>query len=113
MRKPVQNMSYKGYELQPIIGGAYVVYRNNQIITTEPNLQLALNAIDNRLYSNPDFKRSGYHHKLERKDKFKKKKSAEEEKPLPTVFNKFPKEYEVVNVGSDIAVEIVKGNKKK
>lgn len=112
MRKAVQNMSYKGYELQPIIGGAYVVYRNNQIITTEPNLQLALNAIDNRLYSNPDFKQSGYHHKLERMDKFKKEKIAGKEKPLPMVSSKFSREYEVVNVGSNIAVEVINGNKK-
>jgi len=104
---------YKGYGIKPVINGIHVVYRNNQIIAVEPSLQIAMQAIDNRTYSNPEFNKMRNNRELEKLSKFKRKKTVVKEKINPVTSIGSVKEYEVVNVGSNVEVEVVKGNKKK
>jgi len=103
---------YKGYGIKPVINGVHVVYRNNQIVAVEPSLQIAMQAIDNRAYSNPEFNRTRHQQKFDKLEKFKRKKTVVKERIVPAVSSKFSG-YEIVNDGSNVEVEIVKGNKKK
>ena len=103
---------YKGYNIQMVNNGICIVYRNNQIIITEPNLQLALNAIDNRVYSNPDFNRSGYH-QYDNIKKFKEKKEKKEKK-VNAPRQQFTGIYKSVDMGGEkIKVEVVRGKDKE
>ncbi len=54
-----KDQKYKGYVIRPT-GSDFLVMRNKQKVTTEPTLQLAKKAIDERIYSKPDFNKSGY-----------------------------------------------------
>jgi len=101
---------YKGYNIKPVINGVHVIYRNNQIIAVEPSLQIAMQAIDNRIYSNPDFKLSGYH-QYDNVKKFKEKK--EKEKRVNAPRQRFTGIYESVDMkGEEIEVEVIRGKDK-
>lgn len=55
-KKKKSSVKYKGYEIIKS-GVAVAVYRGNEFITTEAKLEVALDMIDRRVYSNPDFNR--------------------------------------------------------
>jgi hypothetical protein len=102
---------YKGYELQMGNNGICFVYRNNQLLITEPSLQLALNAIDNRIYSNPDFRLSGYH-QYDNVKKFKEKRDGKVKK-RNAPRQQFTGIYKSTDIdGRKIKVEVVRGSKK-
>jgi hypothetical protein len=113
MRNISSFKEYKGYRLQMGNNGICFVYRNNQLLITEPNLQLALNAIDNRIYSNPDFKLSGYH-QYDNVKKFKEKKEKKEkEKRGNAPRQRFTGIYKSVDMkGEEIEVEVIRGKDK-
>lgn len=103
---------YKGYSIKPVINGIHVVYRNNQIIAVEPSLQIAMQAIDNRTYSNPDFNRSGYH-QYDNIKKFKIKKDKKDKK-VNAPRQQFTGIYKSVDMGGEkIKVEVVRGKDKE
>lgn len=53
------DQKYKGYVIRPT-GKDFLVLRDKKQVTTEPTMDLAKRAIDARIYSEPDFNRSGY-----------------------------------------------------
>lgn len=77
-------IKYRGYEISPA-GKGFAVYRNGILITTEPQLKIAFSAIDNRIYSNPDFNRSGYQSAVNSEEIAKKFIEAERNKRIMEV----------------------------
>jgi len=64
-------MNYKGYEINSVVSGVCTVYRNNKIVTVEPNSSIAILAIDNRIYSNPSFNETRYQQNQDNLQKLK------------------------------------------
>lgn len=98
---------YKGYEIRNIIGGINAVYRDNKLVTVEPNMQVTTDAINRRIYSNPDFNEARYKPHL---DKIKKTKK---QKPIVVETKDYLKEKEYEKFkDKDFEVEVIKGKEK-
>jgi hypothetical protein len=101
-------MNYKGYEIRPIINGINAVYRDNKLVTVEPNMQVTTDAINRRIYSNPDFNEARYKPHL---DKIKKEKKV---KPIVVKTKDYLKEKEYEKFkDKDFEVEVVRGKDKE
>lgn len=101
-------MNYKGYEIKNIIGGINAVYRDNKLVTVEPNMQVTTDAINRRIYSNPDFNEARYKPHLEKIKKLKKAK------PIVVETKDYLKEKEYEKIkDKDFEVEVVKGKEKE
>lgn len=100
-------MNYKGYEIKTIIGNINAVYRDNKLVTVEPNMHVVTDAINRRIYSNPDFNTARYKPHLEKIKKLKKAKPI----VIETKDYLKEKEYEKLK-DKDFKVEVVRGKNK-